>query len=219
MDISPTILTLCGVTCSCGLVIGIAGFMLTRVMGKSMIFPILTAGGGLFGMLFNRGDNDGEEDIDKYLSNRRNKRKNKATGVEGDPNTAFTAQAQSADLDFDSQVQQRINQKGGGRFSSPQEQGGAPTPLSPQSQDFTPAQHNVPQSGLGRRFTSDDNDPLGDNSESTFGDDLGSLPEDLGSLRDRRRRGSSRRGRDSNAHDDEVFGGMLDEDGDGFSDF
>lgn len=218
MDIHPTILAVCGITCSCGLVIVFGLVMLGRVMGKSMIFPILTAGGGLFGMLFNRGDNDGEQDIDEYLSNRR-KRKTKALGSDGDANTAFTAQAQSTDLDFDSQVQQRINQKDDGRFSSPQEQGGSPTPLSPQSKDFTPAQHNVPQSGLGRRFTSDDNDPLGDNSESTFGDDLGSLPSDIGSLRDRRRRGSSSRGRDSNAHDDEVFGGMLDEDGDGFSDF
>ena len=255
MDISPTILAICGVTCSCGLVIVFGLVMLGRVMGKSMIFPILTAGGGLFTFLFNRGEKDGEQDIDEYLANRRRKRKNNAMGNDGDANTAFTAQSQSIDLDFDSQVQQQLQQKDMDNTFTTQSGG---TKID---KDGAPLSTRASQSPLGKsqfgaRFNdSEPNRTLRDKryqrnsgpSElpdeayqdlrdidgvdttppyttpgSEYNPDtspLGPPPEDVGSLRSRRRRGSSRRGRDSNAHDDEVFGGMLDEDGDGFSDF
>lgn len=235
MDISPTILTVCGITCACGGVFLGAGILLFRVFGQSVLLSALAVLGPLWNLIAGQKNNP-EERVSKIL---REREKRKHTQPD---NTAFNAQAQAPNLDFDAQVAQALQQKqvGDSNFTA---QSGAPTELTGKS----PSVNNAPQSQFGKsrfgvRFN--DNDPgrvLRDkrhernSGPSTFPDaSYADLSEEAGvdtnpppglgdiptgrSLRDRRRDGNRRPPGDSNRRDDEILGGIFDEDGDSFMD-
>lgn len=246
---SDVLVTICGVTCACGGVFLIIGFIGFRLFGQSFVFSALALVAPLWNLVSGAGrKNTPQNRAEKFLDERRKQKHD-------DPSqTPYDAQAQAQNLDFDAQVQQALRDKqvNDTAFTA---QSGVPTDLSGNnpSSTTTPSA-NTPQSQFGKsRFGArfNDNNPgrtLRDkrrkrNSDPTSFPDASyaDLSEEAGvdtnappqidnpigndsppsrSLRDRRRRGSSGGGRrERNDRDDEIFGGMLDDDGDGFSDF
>jgi hypothetical protein len=216
-DVGNVLVAGCGIGVVCCGSVLLAAIIMTRVLGRAvmlpMIMPVISALGG---QLLGFGK---DADVDEELEPpRKRKRRPLDAG-------AVSASAQSDRDSFDEAL---ARQRGDGSFD-------AQSSASPK---------RPPQSGLGselsgggfdksyygvrdasndpnrvirdRRYRRnfEDVDTTADNLSESSGIDFSS---DAPSLRsDRRSRGRRRSPEDK---DDEIFGGMLDDDGDGFSDF
>lgn len=208
-DLFNTIMTICGVgvTCCCTLFIGLVVVLVSR--GRIMVLPaILTFVGsfgfnifnGLFGFL-NRGRNRiYDEDFERASSNLRSrveKVKSKydplATNIDDSPDDVFRAQSVKPKPSAD-----RFTMQPGTRVRPPTSGGtGNTSPLPP------------PRANLPRKGTTSFDSLEDRRNQSGIDDDFDSL--NVPRLRDRR---ETQRRRNLNDYDDEVMGGVFDDDGD-----
>lgn len=214
---SDVLVTVCGVSCACSGVFLIIGYLGFRMFGQSFVFSSLALLAPLWNLVSGAGrKNTPENRVEKYLDKRHKQKRD-------DPSaTPYDAQAQAQNLDFDAQVQQALRDKqiNDAKFSAPP---GIPTELTGNSSSISTPNTNTPQSQFGRnRFggvrgqPAQSDLPDSSNTQGNFPPIDNDPPSR--SLRGRRS-GNKGRGRDSNSRDDEIFGGVLDDDGDGFSDF
>jgi hypothetical protein len=175
-----------GVVC-CGSVL-LAGIIMTRVLGRAVMLPvIMPVISALGGQLLGFGKDSGVDE--EFEPPRKRKRRPIDAG-------AFSASAQSERDSFDEALARRRG--GGGSFDAQS----SALPKRPS------------QSGLGSELSGGrlNKSNFLENAEDNFTES-----NDPPSLRsDRRSRG---RRRSPDDKDDEIFGGMLDDDGDGFSDY
>ena len=191
MDLQNILVTICGVGCVCMGGVALVLMVGFRFFGGAVLTPIITAAGSLFGGLFGGGKE--EDELEEEIS-RIQKR-------DVPRSTDFRARAQS--MDFDSQVAQKLNQQ--------REE------FSDNSDPYGAQSAGVPLDKVDPRVQGNDDDiqvPPPDRS-----DDVGLRPPNIPSLRNPSNRPfRDRRANRNDARDDEFFGGMLDEDGDGYPD-
>lgn len=204
-NISSTLLAVCGVGCLCGGVLLVGGFFAFRFMGGGALFEALSS----LGSLFDNFKQDDDDELDDPVERIHSIRHSRPSDMKARAKEQF---------DFESQVAQQMNQQDGG-FESQADN----MPKQKPSGQNQPTHNNTPASSLGKRR-------MGARDRYNSRDDM--LPEevdkpeiDLGPIDvpneanikwQKNRPGRDRR-RDRNRHDDEVFGGILDEDGDGFA--
>ncbi len=214
MNIRDILLLCCGggVVCVGGVFLAVST-VLRRFGTSGMLLSGLSSAFGMVTGMLGRGNND--DDFDEPVKRIREHER-------VDP-LALRRKAKES-FDFDAQVAQKLNNVDESDFDA--QSSGAPKPKNkPENLRGNASASHFAKRELGARdrFSGGDDDPLGDSSVTDKGDpapdhiDLG--PVNLPS--DRPIGGRMRRDRRHNrldAGEDEMFGGMLDGDGDTFPD-
>lgn len=210
-NISNTVLAVCGVVCLCGGGLAFVGFFAFRYVVGGGIFSALSH----LGALFDNFKQDDDDQLDDPVHRIHTIRHSRPSDMKARAKQSF---------DFDAQVAEQLKQQGKNRdFDSQVSPNPPQTSSKPQSTaDNRPTSDNTPASSLGKRrlgardrYNSRD-DMLPDEVDPPE-IDLGpmNLPDEANIKWQKNRPGRDRR-RDRNRTDDEIFGGILDEDGDGF---